>query len=83
MTLFLHPVKADHDFEPIIPEARIAGELRLFTKTLDPRPLEDFWAVFSSSDLVLIHKTVPPEVKIVAISDIDDLDDPESVNDDD
>jgi hypothetical protein len=51
VTLFLHPVKADHDFEPIIPEARIAGELRLFAKTLDPRPLEDFWAVFSSSDL--------------------------------
>lgn len=83
VTLYLHPVEADHDVERIIAEARTAGELQLFTKTLDPIPVEDFWAVFSSSDLVLRHKTVPPEVKIVQISHIDDLDDPTSASDDD
>lgn len=76
VTLFLHPVEADHDVDRIIAAAQIAGELQLFTKTLDPIPLEDFWAVFSTSDLVLRHKTVPPKVRIVSVSFIDDLDDP-------
>jgi hypothetical protein len=76
MTLFLHPVEADHDVDRIIAEARTAGELQLFAKTLDPIPREDFWAVFSTSDLILRSKTVPPEVKVVPISFIDDLDDP-------
>lgn len=76
VTLFLHPVESDHDVDRIIAAARTAGALQLFAKTLDPIPLEDFWAVFSQSDLVLIHKTVPPEVKVVPISYIDDLDYP-------